>query len=72
MDFVKALDFVLDARVSISNDFKEFTNYVTHFLLLFDHPPTYGYVLAMILLINYLVKVSNSYTFIQHPTTSTK
>ena len=27
-----------------------FTYYVMHFSLLFDHPPTYGYVFAMILL----------------------
>ena len=33
-----------------------FTNYVMHFSPLFDHPPTYGYVFAMILLNIYLMK----------------
>ena len=33
-----------------------FTNYVMHFSLLFDHPPTYGYGFAMILLNIYLTK----------------
>ena len=33
-----------------------FTNYVLYFSLLFDHPPTYGYVFAMILLNIYLIK----------------
>ena len=35
-----------------------FTNYVMHFSLLFDHPPTYGYVFAIILLNKYLKKIS--------------
>ena len=33
-----------------------FTNYVMHFSLIFDHPPTYGYVFAMILLNIYLIE----------------
>ena len=48
-----------------------FTNCVTHFFPLFDHPPKYGYVLAIILLINYLSRVSNSYISVDHPPTST-
>ena len=38
-----------------------FTNYVIHFSLFFDHLPTYGYVLASILLIIYLIKICDSY-----------
>ena len=38
-----------------------FTNYVMHFSLFFDHLPTYGYVLASILLIIYLIKICDSY-----------
>ena len=37
------------------------TNYITQILALFDHPSTYGYVLASILLMTYLIKVCNSY-----------
>ena len=48
-----------------------FSNYVTHFWLFFDHPPTYGYVFAPILLINYLSKAFKRYTFADHPPTST-
>ena len=48
-----------------------FTNYVTHFWLFFDHPSTYGYVLALNLLINYFSKAFNSYTFADHLPTPT-
>ena len=33
-----------------------FTNYVMHFLILFDHPPTYAYVFEAILLHIYLLE----------------
>ena len=48
-------------------DKKPITNYVTHFWLFFDHSP-HGYVLALISLINYLIKAFNSYAFPDHPT----
>ena len=45
-----------------------FTNYVMRFSPFFDHPPTYGYVLASILLIIYLIKVCDSYILLTtHP-----
>ena len=34
-----------------------FTYYVTHFLLFFDHPPTHGNALAIILLMTYITRV---------------
>ena len=34
-----------------------FRNYVKHLSLFFDHPLTYGYLLAMILLISYLDEI---------------
>ena len=37
---------------------------------IFDHPPTYSYVLAMISLMNYHSKVFNSYIFADHQPTS--
>ena len=45
-----------------------FTNYVICFSLFFDHPPTYGYALASILLIIYLIDVCDSYILLTtHP-----
>ena len=45
-----------------------FTYYVLHFPLFFEHPPTYGYVLTIILLNIYLNKVCNSHTLLTaHP-----
>ena len=46
-----------------------FTNYVTHFLLVFDHPPTYSNVLAIILLMTFHTRVCNSHILADHPPT---
>ena len=46
-----------------------FTNYVTHFLLFFDHPPTHSNALAIILLMTYNTRVCYSNTFANHPPT---
>ena len=46
-----------------------FTNYVTHFLLFFDHPPTHSNTLAIILLMTYNTRVCYSNTFANHPPT---
>ena len=47
-----------------------FTNYITHFLPFFDHPPTHGNVFAITLLMIYHTKVCNSNAFADHPPTS--
>ena len=44
-----------------------FTNYVTHFLLFFDHPPTHSNALAIISLMTYNAKVCYSNAFANHP-----
>ena len=46
-----------------------FTNYVTHFLLFFDHPPTHSNALAIILLMTYNTRVCYSNAFANHPPT---
>ena len=46
-----------------------FTNYVTHFLLFFDHPPTYSNALVIHLLITYYIKVCDSNAIAYHPPT---
>ena len=44
------------ARMTKNSTKGSFTNYVMHFLLFFDHLPTYGYVFASISLISTLIK----------------
>ena len=46
-----------------------FTNYVTHFLLFFNHPPTHSNPLAIILLMNYDTRVCQGNAFANHPPT---
>ena len=44
-----------------------FKNYVTHFLLVFDHPPTYSNALAIIFPMTYHNSVSSSNAFDNNP-----
>ena len=46
-----------------------FTNYVTHFSLFFNRPPTHSNVLAFILSMSYLTRLCNSNAFADHPPT---
>ena len=49
----------------------QFTNYVTHFLLLFDYPPTYCNAFAVILLMTCLSRLCNGNALDDHPPTPT-
>ena len=44
-----------------------FTDYVTHFSLFFDHPPTFSNALALTLLLTYHTIVFNCNAFANHP-----
>ena len=52
-----------------NSDSGPFTNYVTRFSPFFDHPPTYGNVLTIILFITHHTRVCNSNTLADHPPT---
>ena len=45
---------------------RSFTNYVTHFLLFFDHPPTNSNTLVIIFLMTYNTRVYYSNAFTNH------
>ena len=46
-----------------------FINYLTHFSLVFDYPPTYSNAFAITLLMTYHTRVSNSNAFANQPPT---
>ena len=60
-----------DCKVTGLQNFPKgpFTNYVTHFSVFFDHPPTHSNALAIILLMTYNTRVCYSNTFANHPPT---
>ena len=62
--------FILQQRLC-KFKWESFMNYVTHFLLFFDHPPTHSNALAIILLVTYNTRLCYSNVFANHPSTPT-